>query len=174
MDKKGLKVVNIQLNSVFADPKATLVKVEALLQPFEGKPLDLIVLPETALTGYVYESQEQLFPVTELLNGWTFEQMKRLAIKFNAYIVYGYPERCPKEPSNASSNKLEDFNIYNSAMVIDRPGNLQMNYHKTYMYKADLHLFVRGTGWKATTIKNLQGQELTMSVGICQDILCDW
>ena len=95
--------------------------------------------------------------------------------KFNAYVVCGYPEKELKTELNENfdENDKENFNLYNSAMLIDRSGKLHHNYRKFCYWRTDVKHFFRGPGYSTCLIKNLKGQELKISIAICQDIAGD-
>ena len=69
------------------------------MEPFKNKPVDVIVLPELALTGYDFlEEYERVFNLSEEspLNssaGLTFEYSRQLATEFHSYVAIGYIER---------------------------------------------------------------------------------
>lgn len=57
--------------------------------------LDLLVLPELALTGYCFASAAEIAPFLEPQRGPTFELSRELAQRLGCVVVAGYPERIP-------------------------------------------------------------------------------
>lgn len=167
-------MLNLQLDSVLGQKAETLIKVEALLLPHVDTPIDIIVLPENALTGYLFKDPEAIFPMAESQSGWTFQQMSSIAKRFNAYVVCGYCEKDPipgiASEENYDEADVKNWILYNSAMLIDRQGNFQHNYRKTFRFTPDIRYYTKGPGFSTTFIKNLSGTELKISIAICMDI----
>jgi predicted amidohydrolase len=69
----------------------------------------LIVLPECAITGYMFTSKEEAQPALETVPGPTTEQMTEKASRAGVYIVYGMLEK-------------EDDKIFNTAVLIGPKG----------------------------------------------------
>lgn len=90
--------------------------------------IDLIILPEMALTGYVYDNKEEIIKFCEVYNDEsetiTFKLGKYLSLKYDCYTLIGYPE------------KKED-QLYNSAALFDRSGCLLKNFRKHFLYETD-------------------------------------
>lgn len=172
-EKKSQKALSVQIDSVYGKKEETLTHVEKFLEPYLNTPIDMIVLPEFALNGYIHD---EYFPLAEFQDGWHFQKMSELAKKFNAYVVCGYPEKELKPElanQNVEENNKDSFNQYNSAMLIDRSGKLHHHYRKSCYWKTDIKHFLRGPGYTTCMIKNLKGQDLKISVAICQDIVGD-
>jgi predicted amidohydrolase len=113
---------------------------------------DLVVCPEMATCGYVFENAEELRPHAEPAQGPTFELLSERARAAGAWIVCGFPE-------------VGEDGLYNSAMVIGPKGELKDCYRKVLLYELD-------TTWAtAGTRRNLlQMPEGTLSTGICMDL----
>ncbi len=115
--------------------------------------LDLLVLPEMAVTGYVFPSKEDVKAVSEPATGRTFKTFSEIARRCNCWIVVGFPESAGDD-------------IYNSALVIDREGELRFVYRKTLLYEADLPWATPGdSGYRIFSTGNGD-----FAVGICMDI----
>ena len=66
-EKINLSIVVVQLESVYKEPELSYTsKVKIYLEKFKGKLLDLILLPELALTGYDMESRSDILPFCEI------------------------------------------------------------------------------------------------------------
>ncbi len=112
---------------------------------------DLVVLPEMAGAGYVFDRVEDV-PL-EAPDGPTFAALSPVARAHGAWIVAGFPERA-------------DDGAYNSALIIDAQGALAGVYRKTLLFEADLTWARPGRG--DYPVFNAAGGRFT--VGICMDL----
>lgn len=122
---------------------------------------DLLVLPEMAVTGYVFSGPEAVRPVAEGPRGPTFQALSRAAKAHGTWIVCGFPE--------AAGGAL-----YNSALVIDDRGGLHGCYRKTLLYEADVPWAQPGdSGYLSFQVCGHR-----VGVGICMDFnddrFLDW
>ena len=119
-----LKLAAIQ----YKPPKALLPVAQSeicsLVRQAGEDGADLIVCPEMATTGYLWESPAHLLPYAEPAKGETFHLLSELAEKYETWIICGFPE--------ASENKL-----FNSAWVIQPNGKLVCCYRKILLYDSD-------------------------------------
>jgi len=109
------------------DVKANLAFIETVLRGVEA---DLIVLPEMALTGYLFTSRPELERVAEPVPGPSTERLERLCRKERVALVCGMAERC-------------DGGVYNSAVVIGPEGVLG-TYRKSHLFTDEKDLFDKG------------------------------
>lgn len=98
MEDKGgeLKICSlvVQYCPIRGDIKGSSEKVLNLLKQYEGKPIDIMVLPECALTGYSFPGRKDMEHMAEIKReGPQFEFVKRLALQFKCYVAMGYMER---------------------------------------------------------------------------------
>ncbi|MED0658447.1 nitrilase-related carbon-nitrogen hydrolase [Bacillus smithii] len=85
----------------------------------------LIVFPEMATSGYVWENREEISPFVESIPGETTDMLSAVASQYDCYIVTGIPEK--------------DHNtgvFYNSAVLIG-PEGVVGSYRKTHLFSAD-------------------------------------
>ncbi len=160
-----LKVLCCQLKPKFKDIEHNIKRVEVSLARYTEKDeLDVILFPEMCFTGYCFTSKEDIKPYTEeATKGKTFEYCASLAKKTNSYIMCGYPELYIDPETNKES-------FYNSAYVIDRQGNLVLNYRKHYLYETDHKWAEEGPSFQTVKLKNIKGIEYKAAVAICMDI----
>lgn len=113
----------------------------------------LVVCPEMATSGYVFESADEIRPFTEPARGPTFQALARRAKEHGAWLVCGFPER---------DGEL----LYNSALVVDPTGELADCYRKVLLYDLDCT-------WASTGVRrslSRLGPKRRMSTGICMDL----
>jgi protein N-terminal amidase len=75
------KVILVQFCPTPRDIKANITKVEKLLSKYnEDDKIDVIVLPEMALTGYIFDNVDDIKPCLEEYNkGLTFDFCSSIA-----------------------------------------------------------------------------------------------
>jgi len=114
---------------------------------------DLVVFPELAATGYLFDSEASVAAVAEPANGPSFELLAPVAAEHGVWIVFGFPEIC-------------DGRFYNSALVINPKGELAFCYRKTLLYERDLPWATPGnSGYRV--FEDSWGR---FGVGICMDL----
>ncbi|KAG2216081.1 hypothetical protein INT45_005839, partial [Circinella minor] len=117
---------------------------------YEPKDIDLLVLPEMAFTGYVFKNRKEIEPFLEdSKTGLSVTWAKKQAIRFNSYVIVGYPE----------------LPGYNSLCFIDPKGQLIKTYQKSFLYETDEHWAKEGPGFIS-----LSYNEINIGLGICMDI----
>lgn len=80
-----------------------------------------------ALTGYLYESREDIAPYVDTIPGRATDRLQTLARQYDAYIVFGLPERDPKTDI-----------YYNSAALVG-PDGVVGKYRKVHQWEAEEH-----------------------------------
>lgn len=114
---------------------------------------DLVVLPEMAATGYVFEGPDAIHPVTEQPEGPTFQALAPIARAAGVWMVGGFPER-------------DGARLFNSALIINPQGQLAAVYRKTLLFEADLPWATPGdSGY--VRVETPAG---AFGVGICMDL----
>lgn len=127
-----------------------------------GKPIDIVVLPECALSGYDFPSKQDILPFAEECGkGPQFEACKTVATTLNAYTAMGYVER---------GTGAEEGQLFNSCYVLDRKGGLLQNYRKILMYQTDNKYFTAGSQRSVLELTTLENRPFRAMVGICMDI----
>lgn len=135
------KIALVQFCPHRKDIRFNLEKVDSLLN---GISADLIVLPELANTGYLYENKGELLEYAEESNaqGPFLSGLISLAGSTDGVIVCGYAER-------------ENDNLYNSAVALSLNGVIA-NYRKTHLFSGEKALFSSGnSGFSTFTFQNV-------------------
>ncbi|WWC85581.1 uncharacterized protein L201_000445 [Kwoniella dendrophila CBS 6074] len=89
-------------------------KVERLTRNIQPGSIDLLVLPEMCLSGYIFNSPISILPYIEPQRiGSTSLLARSLAQKLKCHVIAGYPESLPTAPqppeSSNSSNSLSSL-----------------------------------------------------------------
>lgn len=158
-----LRVACVQLNARLGKVDLNIAKVKHLLSKVK-KDIDLILLPEFAVTGYNFSGRDEIEPyLAKAGSGPSATLAQDLSKQYNCTTVIGYPER------------FED-KIYNSAMVIDDQGSLVHNYRKTHLYDTDEAFGCSENPDKSFSPvalklgKGEQKSSILTSIGICMDL----
>ena len=114
---------------------------------------DLVVCPEMATTGYVFESAEEIAPFTEPAQGPTFQMLAECAQALGSWVVCGFAER-------------GEHALHNSALTVSRKGELANCYRKVMLYQLDETWAVPGS------VRPILRTETVgrLTPGICMDL----
>ncbi|MEV7008631.1 nitrilase family protein [Streptosporangium sp. NPDC051022] len=111
--------------------KANALAVEARLTAAAEAGADLIVLPELATTGYVFETREEAFAHAEAVpDGPTVQSFARLAAERNVYIV-----GCVVEQDGQK--------LFDTAVLVGPDGYIG-RYRKTHLWNTEKLWFTPG------------------------------
>ena len=133
-EPNDIVVAAVQMTCRLGKRSANLARAEELLAEVEGKA-QMACLPETINTGYNLEALgDSLFSLAETVPGPTTEHLSRVARRLNLALVAGIVEREPEV----------DGLIYDTAVLIDREGEVVARYRKTHLYPAENAYFRPG------------------------------
>lgn len=122
------KIAVVQFRPEFGRVEENLIRIDSLCKNITA---DLIVLPELATSGYVFQSKSELMALSEPVpQGKTFRFFSNLSAKLDASIIYGFPE------------KSGDM-IYNSSALVNPDGSYSV-YRKTHLFYREKLLFNPG------------------------------
>ncbi|EGS17336.1 putative N-terminal asparagine protein [Thermochaetoides thermophila DSM 1495] len=141
----------------FESNKSRAEAILARADPEDLQSLDLLVLPEMALSGYNFKSREHIEPHLEPTTAGPSAQWAReKAREYGCTVAVGYPE------------KVEGFEreYYNSLVVVNSQGETLANYRKSFLYYTDETWAREGQGFFRGPLGNF-GQ---VAMGICMDI----
>ena len=94
----------------------------------ESGDVDLVVFPELFLSGYTTSKPEEL---ALDLEGSEMDAIARLARENSTAVILGVPERAPA-------------GIANSAVCVDRYGDITGSYRKTHLFGSERRAYVAG------------------------------
>ena len=157
--KSNLKVIIVQNNPIYKEIKQNIKDLSEMLNKYsENDKIDIVLFTEMALTGYFFDSKEDIEPYTSHCSkGETFEFCSDISKKLKCYTFLGYPE------------KDENKNFYNSLMITDRNGNLIKSYHKKNLFKDDKKWCTPGDIFEYIDITTNCGKTARLALGICLD-----
>ncbi len=144
-----MRVGYYQYHPEFGAPKRNLEKVEDSLS---GVHADIMVLPELAFTGYLFEDRYELRELAEELpDSHTVHRLSKLCKNNTFYLVAGFAERCKGR-------------LYNSALVIGSSGLLYC-YRKLHLFNTEKEYFDPGD----TPLNVIEIRGAKVGVMICFD-----
>ena len=116
-----MKVILVQNNPEHKNISKNIQTLKEYLKDFfENAQIDLVLFSEMALTGYTFDSKEDIGPYTSYSDeGETFEFCSSISKKLKCYTFLGFPEKV-----------RENKNLYNSLMITNRNGQLLKSYLK--------------------------------------------
>ena len=136
-------VACLQYSPIPKNIDANIQKINSMLSHLTD-PIDLLLLPEMALTGYVFVNKTDIAPYAEIQGqGPSFDWACQTARSLNALVQFGYPRKCAmaQEPT-----------YYNSVAVMSPSGALICSYDKHFLYEADETWATEGENFKSFDI----------------------
>lgn len=189
-----LRIACVQLDPKHGDKAATLVSAKRLLSDLilhkEQRPVDLVVLPELALTGYVFRDYAHIEPLLESpssLDGLGLAYASELAQTLSCYVAMGFAESVPHQtiPSanpaksaariryDARPSDIRDqgpsplsFPAHNSAALFGPNGELIHTFRKHFLFDDDKRWASEGAGFEAITLPGFGN----VCIAICMDL----
>jgi predicted amidohydrolase len=122
------KVSVLQFQPQFLGVDANLKKLSEMLQSAQS---DLVVLPELAMSGYVFSDISEVVRIAESIpDGIVFNAFRDIAAKRDMSIVYGFAER-------------DGDTIYNSCALLNPDGTYHI-YRKIHLFNREKLFFSPG------------------------------
>ena len=85
----------MQNNPIYKEIKQNIKDLSEMLKKYsENDKIDIVFIHRNALTGYFFDSKEDIEPYTSHCNkGETFEFFSDISKKLKCYTFLGYPEK---------------------------------------------------------------------------------
>jgi predicted amidohydrolase len=142
-----MRLCLLPLRVRYRDPQRNFRHLEERLSELARSKLDLVCLPECALTGYLYDESD-LKKFAEPIPGPTTERMGELARNYKIFLCFGLLE-------------AESDNFFNSAVLLDRQGRILLHHRKICEHPP----FTNGT-----TVQTVETELGRLAVLICGDL----
>lgn len=148
-----MRVGFLQTEPRFGRPEDNLDRIETALA---GCDADLVVLPELALSGYVFTSPDEAAALSEPIpEGAAIARLVELARRERLSLVIGLAERV----ASADGPRL-----YNSAVLIT-PGGVALHYRKVHLFDRETLVFHPGDlGFPVATLPGPDGVRVGLMV----------
>ena len=134
-DRKLPRIALLQMNCALGDKSTNLVKAAKMLDGLD-EDVDIACLPELFNTGYNLGGlDEDIFDLAEQIpGGETVRRLREIAQKYQTGIIAGLIE---KEPGVTGL-------LYDTAVLIEKNGELAGCYRKSHLYPAENSYFRPG------------------------------
>lgn len=156
MATKNITIAVMQMQALHGRANESMQKADALLRAAPPGDFDLLVLPELAFTGYVWDSADEIRPQAEQSDGPSFQWAQKAAKERNSHVLLGFVEQG------------EGDALHNSAMMVSPAGELVMVARKTALTDTDAQWATSGTGSKSMPVTDTPFGRV--GVGICKDM----
>lgn len=134
--KEAFKVAAIEFNPEFMELDKNIVTATAIAEEAAKNGARLIVMPEAAVSGYIYRDLEQFLPYMDTVPGKTTDSLLRVTKQYNCYIAIGIAEI-----------DRDTGLTYNTGALVG-PKGLVGKYRKNGLNPSDVLWFVPGnTGY---------------------------
>ncbi|KAI1214735.1 carbon-nitrogen hydrolase [Annulohypoxylon truncatum] len=158
-----MKIACLQFAPQVGDVDNNLNRADAILNKANPQDLDLLVLPELAVTGYNFRSLRDISPFLEPTGaGISSVWARTTALKYNCTTIVGYPEKMDVSRQWPTSPEY-----YNSALMVNQDGDTIGHYRKTHLYYTDETWALEGSGFFRGRLPGIKGN---VAMGICMDI----
>jgi protein N-terminal amidase len=147
----------VQTNPSLGAIQKNIARATTLLADLPQSQLDLIVLPELALTGYNFQTPSHITPYVETrTTSPSRKWAQKIAMQYNSSVVVGLP--------------TQDEQRHNTAVFVDSTGKIVHEYHKYHMFETDYNWgCTSGSGFSFTNLC-FDARHVRTSVGICMDL----
>jgi 5-aminopentanamidase len=147
---KSLRVGCVQFTAQNGDTAANLATIAKLVATASADGVELLVLPELAVTGYV--RPEQVPGLAEPIPGPSSDALAALARAHRMAIASGIAEREP------------DGRLRNTMLLLDTTGRELLRYHKVHLWDTEKTWATAGDHFSVTQLG-----DLTVGQWICYD-----
>ena len=151
----SVTVACVSFAPIMGDKVANLKKIEQFTIEASRKGANIILFPETALTGYGFPV-EMTPSLAETVPGPATEEVAKLAAQHNIYVIFGLAERDKKQPEI----------VYDSAAVVGPTGVLGA-YQKVHLGMLEKECFRQGNSFPV-----FETRYGSIGIGICYDTYC--
>ncbi|ORY31960.1 carbon-nitrogen hydrolase [Naematelia encephala] len=173
-----LRVACVQYDVKLGRVEENARRVEEMTSGIQSGSIDLLVLPEMALSGYMFQTPASILPYLEPQRiGTTSLLARSLARRIGCHVVAGYPESL-EVPTVTEGGKTageggtdveeEGEGVgWNSAVLIGPSGEVLGNYRKTFRFETDKNWAKEGDGFTHFDLPEPLGR---VAIGICMDM----
>lgn len=145
-----------QVHGVLNDVATNLKITSEMMLEAARKGVQLLVLPECGLTGYVYSSASEVQSVAILVDGPEVHHVSELARTLGMYVVVGLLEASEDDPTV----------VHNTALLV-APDSSTFAYRKTHLPWLGADRFVVAGNNLPVVVKTEFGQ---LGLSICYDL----
>jgi len=148
-----VRVAAVQMPTVLFDNATNLANMVARTEEAAANGAQLVVLPETAVTGYMYAILEEALPYAEEVPGPSTAVLGAAAQRLGIYIVYGTIER-------------KGIDLYDTAILVGPEGYIGKYRKTTTGWHGEAMIFTRDIHSGYPVFQTAIGR---IAMGICYD-----
>ncbi len=142
---KLMNVAAVQFEPGFGEVADNATRLAALVEPVSA---DLFVMPELALSGYLFESTEEALGLSQSPDDPVFNGLAEQARAKNATMILGFAERAEE-------------GLFNSSLLI-APDGRRAVYRKIQLFNTEKDIFQPGN--RPPAVVEVQGVKLGMMI----------
>jgi predicted amidohydrolase len=131
--EKSFKAAVVQTIAEIGNLDHNIGLLQKYTQEASRQGAELVVFPECMNTGYLFDSADHCASLAETITGRYVKAMAELCQKYDIFIASGFTEK------DETTGK-----IYNSALLLDKSGNLILHYQKQFLATHDFNWFEVG------------------------------
>jgi predicted amidohydrolase len=146
-----MKIAGVQFKPFFGNKERN---IDYIFKNIKNIPAEIIVFPELSISGYFFQSKDEVAETAEEFSGALMSEFQELATGLDKILVIGFPEKSG-----------DDY--YNSAAILLPNKELSRCYRKTHLFYKEKYSFTPGdTGFFV-----IHDEERDIKIGtmICYD-----
>ncbi|WP_010587419.1 carbon-nitrogen hydrolase family protein [Schlesneria paludicola] len=147
-----MRIAAVQMDFTLADVPGNLARMIEKVREAHAGGAKLVVFPECALTGYVFDSLDEARPYAETIPGPSVSAISAVCVEMGVYVVYGMLER-------------DGDRIFN-ALALVGPKGLVGSYRKVHLPYLGIDRFT-DFGDQPFAVYDIEGVKIGMN--ICYD-----
>ena len=140
-----MRAAAVQFEPAFGDIEGNARRLAGLVEPVEA---DLFVMPELALSGYLFESTEEAEGLSQAHDSGVFDGLAAIAREKDATVIVGFAERT-------------DEGLYNSSLLLAPDGRREV-YRKIQLFNTEKEVFLPGN--RSPAVVEVAGVKLGMMI----------
>jgi len=140
-----MRAAAVQFEPVFGDVEGNARRLVELVEPVDA---DLFVMPELALSGYLFESTDEAEGLSQAPDSSVFSDLAAIAGQKDATVIIGFAE-------------LAQEGLYNSSLLIAPDGRRDV-YRKIQLFNTEKEIFLPGN--RPPAIVEVAGVRLGMMI----------
>ena len=140
-----MRAAAVQFEPVFGDVEENVRRLADLIKPVDA---DLFVMPELALSGYLFESIAEAEDLSQSRDSGVFDRLAAVARAKDAALIVGFAERA-------------DDGLYNSSLLMAPDGRREV-YRKIQLFNTEKEVFLPGN--RAPSVVEIAGVKLGMMI----------
>jgi len=122
-----MRAAAVQFEPVFGDVEGNAERVAGLIASVDA---DLFVMPELALSGYLFESRDEAAGLSQTPGSVVFDRLEELAREKDATVILGFAE-------------MAGEGLYNSSILLAPDGRREV-YRKIQLFNTEKEVFLPG------------------------------